>query len=78
LEGRAWKSLHALWVTYHATNKNSKEIIITSIPWNPATYNNCFRGGDWISKRVFENNTTLAWVYHVTRVTSNTMQAIEF
>jgi hypothetical protein len=30
------------------------------------------------NKRVFENNTTLAWVYHVTEVTPDTMQAVEF
>jgi hypothetical protein len=35
-EGRAWKSLQALQMTYHATNRNNKEIIIASIPWNPA------------------------------------------
>jgi hypothetical protein len=36
-EGKAWKSLQALWMTYHATNKTNREIIITNIPWNPAT-----------------------------------------
>jgi hypothetical protein len=30
-KGRAWKSLQALWMTYHATNKRSRKIIITSI-----------------------------------------------
>ncbi len=42
LESKAWKSLHAFQGTYHATNRNSKEIIIASIPWNPATYTNRF------------------------------------
>jgi len=65
-------------MTYHATNKNNKEIIIASIPWNLATYINHFQAGDCISKRVSENNTTLAWVYHVTKVMPNTVQAIEF
>jgi hypothetical protein len=65
-------------MTYHATNKNSKKIIIASIPWNPATYTNCFQARDWIIKRVSENNTALAWVYHVTGVTPNTVQAVEF
>jgi hypothetical protein len=65
-------------MTYHATNKNSKEIIIASIPWNLATYINRFQAGDWISKRVSRNNTTLTWVYHVTRVNPNTVQAVEF
>jgi hypothetical protein len=77
-EGRAWKSLHAFQVTYHATNKNNREIIIANIPWNLATYTNRFQAGDWISKRIFENNTALAWVYHVTRVTPNMVQAVEF
>jgi hypothetical protein len=65
-------------MTYHTTNRNNKEIIITSIPWNLATYTNRFQARDWINKRNSENNTTLKWVYHVTGVTPNTVQAIEF
>jgi hypothetical protein len=64
-------------MTYQATNKNSKKIIIASNPWNPITYTNRFQAGDWISKKVSKNNTALAWVYHVTGVTPNTLQAIE-
>jgi hypothetical protein len=41
-KGRAWKSLQALRMTYHATNRNSRKIIIMSIPWNPATDTNRF------------------------------------
>jgi hypothetical protein len=29
-------------MTYHATNRNNREIIIMSIPWNLATYINRF------------------------------------
>jgi hypothetical protein len=65
-------------MTYHITNKNNREIIIANIPWNPATYINRFQARDWISKKIFGNNTALAWVYHVTQVTPNTVQAIEF
>jgi hypothetical protein len=65
-------------MTYHTTNRNNKEIIIASIPWNPATFTDHVQAGDRISKRVFENNTALAWVYHVTGVTPNMVQAIEF
>jgi hypothetical protein len=65
-------------MTYHATNRNSKKIIIANIPWNPATYINRFQTGDDINKRISKNNTTLTWVYHVTRVTPNKVQAIEF
>ncbi len=77
-EGRAWKRLQAFWMTYHATNRNNREIIIMSIPWNPPTYTNRFQARGWINKRVSGNNTALAWVYHVTRVTPNTVQAIKF
>jgi hypothetical protein len=77
-KGRAWKSLQALRMTYHATNKNNREIIIASIPWNPTTYTNRFQARDWIGKKVSENNTAPAWVSHVTEVTPNTVQAIEF
>jgi hypothetical protein len=62
---------------YHTTNKNSREIIIASIPYNPATYTNRFRQRTKSTKKVSGNNTTLAWVYHVTGVTPNTLQAIE-
>jgi hypothetical protein len=65
-------------VTHHATNRNRREIIIANIPWNPTTYINRFQAGDWISKRISKNNTGLAWVYHVTGVTLNTVQAVEF
>jgi hypothetical protein len=65
-------------MTYHATNKNNREIIITSIPWNPTTYINHFQVRDWISKRNSGNSTTLEWIYHVTNVTPNTVQTIEF
>ncbi len=44
-QGRAWKSLQALQMTYHATNKNNKKIIIANIPWNPTTYTNRFEAG---------------------------------
>ncbi len=57
---------------------NNMEIIIANIPWNPATYTNCFQTGDWISKRVSGYNTALAWVYHVTGVTPNMVQVVEF
>ncbi len=77
-EGRAWKSFQAFRMTYHTTNMNNKEIIIVSIPWNLATYTNRFQVGDWINKKNFGNNTTLEWIYHVTGVTPNMVQAIEF
>jgi hypothetical protein len=69
-EGKAWKNLQTLRMTYHTTNMNSKKIIITSISWNSATYTNHFQ------VRVSGNNTALAWVYNVTRVTLNTVQAV--
>ncbi len=72
-EGRAWKSLQALRMTYHATNRNNREIIIASIPWNLAIYTNQFQAGDWISERNSRNNNTLEWIYHVTGVTPNTV-----
>jgi hypothetical protein len=65
-------------MTYHVTNKNNMEIIIASIPWNPATYTNYSQARDWINKRISGNNTTLAWEYHVIGVTPNTVQAVEF
>jgi hypothetical protein len=65
-------------MTYHATNRNNGEIIIVNIPWNLATYINHFQVRDWINKRISKNNIALAWVYHVTRVTPNMVQAVEF
>jgi hypothetical protein len=63
LEAKAWKNLQAFRMTYHATTRNNREIIIASISWNLATYTNCFQAGDWINKRIFRNNIVLAWVY---------------
>ncbi len=65
-------------MTYHATNMNNRKIVIAIIPWNPATYTTRFQVGDWINKRNSGNNSILEWIYHVTGVTPNTVQAIEF
>jgi hypothetical protein len=45
-EDKEWKSLPTLEMNSHITNQTSKDIIISSIPWNPATFPNAFKIGD--------------------------------
>jgi hypothetical protein len=46
---KEWKSLAELGMSYHASNKRCKEIIIASIPWRPDESISHPQAGDWIS-----------------------------
>jgi hypothetical protein len=46
--------------------------------WGYDTYINRFQAGDWISKIISKKNIALTWIYHVTGVTPNTVQVVEF
>jgi hypothetical protein len=58
------------------TKNGLNRAVLTNV--SLAVYTNRFKAGDWISKRNSGNNTTLEWIYHVTGVTPNTVQVIEF
>jgi hypothetical protein len=53
-EGWAWKSLQALQMTYHATNRNKKQIIVASIPWSPQITLIAFKQGIGSTKEYSE------------------------
>jgi hypothetical protein len=49
LEAKTWKNLSALGMSSHANNRLNRDLIIASIPWDPATSNNKPLIGDWVS-----------------------------
>ncbi len=65
-------------MNFHVTNRISREIITSGIPWNLATYPNQAQVGDWICNRSSSSDTLFDWVYHVTQTAHNMVQAIEF
>ncbi len=73
-----WKSLSTLGVSFHPANKQNKDLIIASIPWNPATSNSKSQVGDWVSKREAHRNVSPEWVYQITKTTQTTASAREF
>ncbi len=77
-ELQEWKGLSALGVNFHPANRQNKDLIIASIPWNPATSNSRSHVGDWVSKRGAHKNVSPEWVYQITEVTQTTASAREF
>jgi hypothetical protein len=62
-EDKEWKSLSALKMSSHITNQTSRDIIIFSILWNPITFPNNFKIGDWISNKAMGHLAPLTWIY---------------
>jgi hypothetical protein len=77
-ETKEWKELPALGVSPHPSNKSNKELIIASIPWNPASANDKPRKGDWVNKKETGQTTPPEWVYLITEVANATTSALEF
>ncbi len=77
-ESQDWKGLFALGVSFHPINKQNKDLIIASIPWNPATSNSRPQVGDWVSKREARRNASPKWVYQIIETTLTTASAREF
>jgi hypothetical protein len=77
-ETKEWKELSALGMSLHSINKSNRELIITSIPWNPASTNDKPREGDWVSKKEIGQTTPPEWVYLITEVANATASALEF
>ncbi len=73
-----WKGLSALGVSFHPTNRQNKDLIIASIPWNPATSNSRSQVGDWVNKREAHMNVSPEWVYQITEATQTMASAKEF
>jgi hypothetical protein len=62
----------------HIINRTSRNIIVSSIPWKPTAFLNHFQTDNWINNKATGNHTPLKWIYHVTSVSFNLVQAIEF
>ncbi|CAK9856849.1 unnamed protein product [Sphagnum jensenii] len=62
-EEKEWKGLSALGVSFHPSNRRNRELIIASIPWDPATSNNVLSAGEWISKKEAGQSGPPEWVY---------------
>jgi len=77
-EAKTWKNLLALRMSSHASNKLNRDLIVASIPWNPATSNSKSLVGDWVSKKEADRTTPPEWVYQITDTNRTTASAKEF
>jgi hypothetical protein len=77
-EDREWKNLSALGMNSHFINRTSGNIIISNIPSNPVVFLSGFQTGNWINTKATGHLTLLMWIYRMTGVLSNLVQAIEF
>ncbi|CAK9262425.1 unnamed protein product [Sphagnum jensenii] len=77
-EEKEWKGLSALGVNFHPVNRRNRDLIIASIPWDPATSSNIPLVGDWISKKEAGQTAPSEWVYQVLGTTQNTANVLEF
>jgi len=50
-EAKTWKNLSALGMSFHASNRLNRDLIVASIPWDPATSNSKPLVGDSVSKK---------------------------
>jgi hypothetical protein len=63
---------------FHVPNRNSKDIIISSIPRRPDTFDSSVQPGDWISNIAPSSGTPRDWVYYVLESLPNMTLALEF
>ncbi len=77
-EAEDWKGLSALGVSFHPVNRLNRNLIIASIPWDPATASNKPVVGDWVSKKEADRITLPEWVYQITDITHTIASAKEF
>jgi hypothetical protein len=50
-EVKTWKDLFAFGVSFHPINRINRDLIVASIPWDPATSSIKPLVGDWVSKK---------------------------
>jgi len=77
-EEENWKGLSALGMSFHPINRLNRNLIIDSIPWDPATASNKSVVGDWVNKKESDRSTPPEWVYQITDTTHATASAKEF
>ncbi len=65
-------------MNFHPVNRQNKELIINSIPWNPTASNNRPLVGDWVSKREMHKSVAPNWVYQIMETSQSTASAKEY
>jgi hypothetical protein len=78
LEEENWTGLSALGVSFHPINRLNRNLIIDSIPWDPATASNKPMVGDWVNKKESNQTAPPEWVYQITDTTHATASPKEF
>jgi hypothetical protein len=77
-EEKEWKGLSTLGVSFHPINRWNRDLIIASIPWDPATSNNVPLAGKWINKKEAGQTRPPEWIYQVVGTTQSTTNVSEF
>ncbi len=62
----------------HASNKLNRDLIVASIPLNPATSNSKPLIGDWVNKKEADQTAPSEWVYQITDTNLTTASTKEF
>jgi hypothetical protein len=78
LEAKDWKGLSTLGVSFHAVNRLNRSLIIANIPWDPATFSDKPKVGDWVGRKEAGRTASPEWVYQITDITHTTANAKEF
>jgi len=77
-EAKTWKNLSVLGMSFHASNRLNRDLIVASIPWDPTTSNSKPLVGDWVNKKEADQTTPPEWVYQITNTNLTTANAKEF
>jgi len=73
-----WKGLSALEMSFHPTNRSNRDLIINSIPWDPATARKNPEVGEWVGKVESDRTVSPDWIYQITDTNHVTASAKEF
>jgi hypothetical protein len=65
-------------VSFHAVNRLNRSLIIANIPWDPATFSDKPKVGDWVGRKEASRTALPEWVYQITDITHTTANAKEF
>jgi hypothetical protein len=72
-----WKGLSALEMSFHPTNRSNMDLIINSIPWDPATAWKNPEVGEWVDKVESDRTVSPDWIYQITDTNHVTANAKE-
>jgi hypothetical protein len=72
-----WKGLSTLEMSFHPTNRSNMDLIINSIPWDPATAWKNPEVGEWVDKVESDRTVSPDWIYQITDTNHVTANAKE-